>query len=155
MKKFLFIITTFLFVTITNAQTVVKSKFVDNTYIGVGTGVGAWLHPNCNGYENFGKSIHSISSLRLGKYITPIFGMELEGEVGMANRQTFVDHTNAGLNLLINMNNVIHGYKENPDFVEAVPFIGLGWRHTYGYVTNNIYSKAGVQVNFNVGKKEA
>lgn len=138
-----------------NAQTVMDSKFADNTYISVTTGAVGWLHPNCNGYSNFGKSISSVSGLRLGKYVTPILGFEIEGEVGMANRYTFVDHTLLNANMLFNMNNVFHSYKEIPDLVEFVPFLGFGWHHTYGYVNNNLASKFGMQVNFNLGKEKA
>lgn len=138
-----------------NAQTVMDSKFTDNTYISVTTGATGWLHPNCNGYSNFGKSISSVSGLRLGKYVTPILGFEIEGEVGMANRYTFVDHTLLNTNMLFNMNNVFHNYKEIPDLVEFVPFLGFGWHHTYGHVNNNLSSKFGMQVNFNLGKEKA
>ena len=116
-------------------------------------GVSAWLHPSHHGFDNFGESIKGIGSLRLGKFVTPILGFELEGEVGMANRDKFVDHTLVSANMLFNMNNVFHPYRGEPDLAEFVPFVGIGWHHTYGsMITNNIASKFGMQVNFNVGK---
>jgi outer membrane protein OmpA-like peptidoglycan-associated protein len=55
---------------------------------------------------------------------------------------------------MVNLNNAIHRYKGEPDRVEVVPFVGIGWHHTYGTVTNNIASKFGSQVNFNMGKEK-
>lgn len=137
------------------AETVEGSRFFDNTYIGLNSGVSAWLKPQSNGYENFGKSIQSVSSLRFGKMITPIIGVELEGEWGFANRITFVDHTNVGLNVLWNANNTFYGFKGVADKVEVVPFVGLGWHHTFGWVTNDLSGKGGVQLNINLGKTQA
>lgn len=155
MKKLLFLFVA-LFATITmSAQTLEKSNFFDNTYVGLNTGVSGWLHPTCNGFNDFGNSIKSLSSLRLGKVVTPILGFEIEGEVGMANQIKFVDHTTVGANMLFNLNNSFHPYRGEPDKVEFVPFMGLGWYHTYGVVTNNLASKFGMQVNFNVGEKKA
>lgn len=156
MKKFIFMLVA-MFATVTmSAQTVEKSKFFDNTYVGLNGGISAWLHPSHHGFDNFGESISGIGSLRLGKFVTPILGFELEGEVGMANRDKFVDHTLVSVNMLFNMNNVFHPYRGEPDFVEFVPFIGIGWHHTYGsMVTNNIASKFGMQVNFHLDKAKA
>lgn len=155
MKKIVSVLTAMLAVLSINGQTLEKSKFFDNTYIGLNTGVSGWLHPTCNNFDNFGKSIKSVSSLRIGKMITPILGIEIEGEVGMANQIKFVDHTTVGANMLFNLNNAFHPYRGEPDNVEFLPFIGLGWHHTYGIVTNNLASKFGMQINFNVDKKKA
>ena len=156
MKKFIFMLVA-MFATVTmSAQTVEKSKFLDNTYVGLNGGVSAWLHPSHHGFDNFGHSIRGIGSLRLGKFVTPILGFELEGEVGMANRDKFVDHTLVSINMLFNMNNVFHPYRGEPDWVEFVPFVGIGWHHTYGsMVSNNIASKFGMQVNFHLDKAKA
>lgn len=140
-----------------NAQTVEYSKFTDNFYVGVNTGAAGWLHPHTINHSTFLNSIHSVSGVRVGKYITPVVGFELDMEVGMANHNKFVDHTTFGGNLMINLNNAIHGYLGEPDKVEVVPFVGIGWHHTYGdksLVTNNIASKFGSQVNFNMGKEK-
>lgn len=156
MKKFIFMLVAMFAAVTMSAQTVEKSKFFDNTYLGVNGGVSAWLHPSHHGFDNFGESIKGIGSLRLGKFVTPILGFELEGEVGMANRDKFVDHTLVSANMLFNMNNVFHPYRGEPDLAEFVPFVGIGWHHTYGsMITNNIASKFGMQVNFNMGKAKA
>lgn len=156
MKKFIFMLVAMFAAVTMSAQTVEKSKFFDNTYVGLNGGVSAWLHPSHHGFDNFGESIRGIGSLRFGKFVTPILGFELEGEVGMANRDKFVDHTLVSANMLFNMNNAFHPYRGEPDFVEFVPFVGIGWHHTYGsMVTNNIASKFGMQANFHLDKAKA
>lgn len=155
MKKILLCFCMTLFAVITmSAQNLEKSKFFDNTFVGVNTGVSAALHPTCNGFDNFGNSIRSLSSVRIGKMITPILGFELEGEVGMADLTTFVDHTTVGGNMLINVNNIVHPYRGEADNFEFVPFVGVGWHHTYGVISNNMASKFGLQINHNFGKEK-
>ena len=153
MKKFIiFLMVMFASLSLT-AQTVEYSEKTDNIYVGVNTGVAAWLHPHTVYHSNFVRSSHIVSGVRVGKYVTPVVGFELEGQVGTANHDTFVDHIVLGGNLMVNANNFITGYKNGePDRVEIVPFVGIGWHHTYGTVTNNIASKFGSQVNFNMGK---
>lgn len=155
MKKFIFMLVA-MFATVTmSAQTVEKSKFFDNTYVSVSGGAFGWLHPTCHSYDNFGESLRGVGSLRLGKFVTPVLGLELDGEVGMANRGKFVDHTMIGANMLFNMNNTFHPYRGEPDGVEFVPFLGLGWYRMYDTKTDNLASKFGMQINFNLGEKKA
>lgn len=137
-----------------SAQTVVSSKLTDDVYVGINTGASMWLHPHTMGYDGHRDAIRSVSSLRVGKYLLPTVGFELEGQVGMANRDKFVDHLMLGGNLLFNVNNMVHKYKGEPDKFEFVPFVGIGWHHTYDVVTNNIASKMGMQVNYNFGKEK-
>lgn len=154
MKKLIFIMMV-MFTTISlSAQTVVSSKFFDNVYIGVNTGASMWIQPETMGYDGHRDAIRSLSSVRVGKYLTPIVGFELEGEVGMADRVKFVDHLLLNGNLLFNVNNMVHKYRGCPDKFEFVPFVGIGWYHTYDVVTNNIASKMGMQLNYNFGKNK-
>ena len=154
MRKLIFMLVAMMFATISmSAQTVVSSKLFDDVYVGVNTGASMWLHPHTMGYDDHKDAIRSVSSLRVGKYLTPVVGFELEGEVGMANHEKFVDHLMLGGNLMFNVNHMVHKYKGQPDRFEFVPFVGIGWFHTYDAVTNNISSKMGAQVNYNFGKK--
>lgn len=156
MKKILMFFIGLLTITGVYAQTVLSSNFVEDTYVGVNGGVFGYTKPTYQGYENFAKSLKGSASLRVGKYFTPSFGLELDGSVGMSNRSTFVDHTNVSLNALVNMNNLIHGYKGTCDKVEFVPFVGVGWFHTYGnLVSNNMSGKGGLQVNWNFDKNRS
>lgn len=153
MKKLIFTLVVTMITTFSlTAQTVVSSKLFDDVYVGVSTGGAAWLHPYDMNFDGFVNSMHSVSQVRLGKLITPTLGFELDGEVGMAYRSTFVDHLALGGNALFNVNNMVHKYKGNPDRVELVPFVGINWYHTYGDVSNNIGAKMGTYLNFNLGK---
>lgn len=154
MRKLIFMFVAMMFATLSlSAQTVTPSKWYDNVYVGLSAGTAAWLHPHDVGFNDFKHSSHVVSGLRLGKYVTPVVGFELEGEVGMAYHDRFVDHTTASGNLLFNLNNLVHKYKGKPDRIEFVTYAGLGWNRTYGNdVNHNISTEAGVQVNFNLGK---
>lgn len=155
MKKFIFITVMSLLTLSVSAQELEQSKFFDNTYVGVSTGVGAWLHPNKNGFNNFYDGIHSVSSIRVGKWFTPSVGGEFTYEFGANARPEFGHSSFTGANFMVNISNAIGGYKGEPRLVEVVPFIGGGWHHTHNLVTNNIAARAGSQVNFNMGKKKA
>lgn len=136
-------------------QTILPSSFIEDTYVSVSAGSFGWLQPQNNGYDNFLKSNRGIASLRFGKFINPVVGVEIDGTVGMANRTTFVDHTNVSFNGLVNLNNLFHGYCGKADKVEVVPFVGMGWIHRYDNVANNISAKGGIQFNWNISKNEA
>ena len=155
MKKFIFIMVMSMMTFAVSAQELEQSKFFDNTFIGVSTGAGAWLNPHLNGHDNFGDGIHSLSTVRLGKWFTPSVGGELTYEFGANVRPEFGHSSSAGANFLVNISNSIGGYKGEPRRVEVVPYFGGGWHHTHGQVTNNIVARAGSQVNFNMGKQKA
>jgi outer membrane protein OmpA-like peptidoglycan-associated protein len=155
MKKILFMFVA-LFATITSfAQTVTSSNIFENTYISVSGGGYGWINPTNNGYDNFIESVRPSASIRVGKFITPTFGFELDGSVGMANRDKFVENTNLSLNGLFNVTNMFTKYQGKPKSFEVVPFVGVGWLRTYGTVTNNMSSKGGIQFNWNLGKSDA
>jgi hypothetical protein len=155
MKKFLFFTVAILATMSIFAQTVTSSNIFENTYISVSGGGYGWVNPSNNGYDNFIKSVRPSASIRLGKYITPTFGLELDGSVGMANRDKFVENTTLSLNGLFNVTNMFSKYQGEPKTFEVVPFVGLGWIRTYGTVTNNMSSKGGIQFNWNLGNANA
>ena len=155
MKKLIFMIAMSMMTWSLSAQELVQSKFFDNTFIGVSSGVGAWLTPPKHGLDNFGDGIHNVSSVRVGKWFTPSVGGELTYEFGANARPEFGHSSFTGANFLVNISEAIGGYKGEPRRVEVVPFIGGGWHHTHGLITNNIAARAGSQVNFNMGKKKA
>ena len=156
MKKFLvFIIvcfTTFhLF-----AQTIVSSSALEDTYVSLNGGAFGWLKPQKHGHDNFVESLRGSASIRVGKFITPKVGVEIDGDFGMGNYSTFFSHSNVSVNGMFNVNNILHGYKGNPDILEVVPFVGIGWIHTFGdFVSNNLSGKSGVQLNWNFDKNKA
>lgn len=155
MKRFIFILVMSMMTFVASAQELVQSKILDNTFIGVNTGVGAWLHPHKNGHVDFLDGIHSISSVRVGKWFNPNVGGELTYEFGVNARPVYGHSSFAGANFLVNISNVIGGYKGEPRLVEVVPYFGGGWHHNHGSITNNIAARAGSQINFNMGQKKA
>ena len=131
-----------------NAQTVESSRFIDNTYITLKGGASALTHPGCNDYKNFGHSIQGQAALEFGKWITPKFGVGIEGTVGFDNGsrpwgventvgwfqgRNWVNHVDVLALAKFNMNNIIHGYKGYADKVEVVPTVGIGWTHGWVY----------------------
>lgn len=151
--------------------TVEGSRFFDNTYVGVNVG-GQVGMTNFTGHNNW--VVKPTGHVYVGKYLTPVFGLELNGDVyfhdSFSSRNTFVDATYVGLHGRVNLNNVFHKYKGYSDRVEFVPFAGLGWLHRYGtgfvegeqyqptqqqISQNSLATKMGIDVVFNLGETRA
>ncbi len=175
MKKFIFMMIAALMMTFSSAaqQTTVEgSKFFNNTYFGVSVG-GQVGMDDMTGHQNW--TVAPTGSLYFGKWLTPVFGLELNGDAlfhdGFNSRNRFVDATYVGLNGRVNLNNVFHVYRGLPDRVEVIPFVGLGWLHTYGNGTlvgghgnypssqaigeNALATKMGVDLAINLGASRA
>ena len=144
-----------MFTIVASAQELERAKFFDNTFVGVSTGVGAWLHPSCNNLDGFFDGAHNVSSVRVGKWFTPAVGGEFTYDFGVNARPNFDNSSLLGANFLVNISEAIGGFKGEPRLVEVVPFIGGGWHGTHGIETNNIAARGGSQVNFNMGKQKA
>lgn len=170
MKKFIFIFVMALMAMVNvNAQTLEPSRFIDNTYIGVRGGATALTHPTCvNGYEDWGHSIESAVSLEIGKWITPKFGLGIEGTTGIRNgskfgafqesnfAQRFNYVTVAALGKF-NLMNVFGGFKQRP--FEMVAAAGPMWVHgfykdhpAYSDGRNDLGVKFQMEFNFNLNE---
>lgn len=134
-----------------SAQTLKASKFTDNTYVGLS--IGANSHP-ANWFDN-DPVLGTMNSVRVGKWLTPISGLEVDGSVTFYDFYRHINYTTVGMNYLFNLNNAIHGWKGQVDFCEVVPFVGMAWMRNYDAVTNDLASKMGAQVNFNLGAAKA
>jgi outer membrane protein OmpA-like peptidoglycan-associated protein len=151
--------------------TVEGSKFFDNTYVGVSVGGQVGMN-DIIGHSNW--TVAPDANLYLGKWFTPIFGMELNGEAvfhdGFSTRNKFVDASYVGLNARLNLNNIFHKYRGESDRVEVIPFVGVGWLHAYGNGTvedkgnvptvqavgrNAFATKMGIDLSFNLGETKA
>ena len=164
MKKFIFMIMALVISTFTmSAQTVTSSKFTDNIYVGASVGTSGIVSPKYNGYGNFWDTMNFTTNLRIGKWITPKFLLELEGNVGFSNLDDdlgvlnldnkTVRTTDVLFNMGFNLNNIIHRYKGIPDKVEFVPVVGIGWTHNYGTTKDDIMTKGALQINTNLNDK--
>ena len=134
-----------------NAQIATENaKFFDNTYVGIEAGVQTPLNFN----SVF--PLNTVVGVKLGKEITPVVGIEVEGMVGFGDNfynygynttsqiwgpynlhkdshvNTFVKTTNVGMNGVINWSNLLFGYRGTPRFFEVKSNAGIGWLHYFG-----------------------
>ena len=135
-----------------NAQTAIqKSKLTDNIYIGLVAGASTPLDFN----STF--PLNSAAGLKVGKYLTPVFGIEAEG-IAIFNDNHFGDFhtgvkaTNVSVTNTINLSNAFAGYNGKPRTVEFKTNVGLGWLHTYGDVNNALTAKTALDVFINIGQ---
>ena len=156
MKKFLFTLVALFTMLSANAQIATEnSKLTDNIYVGVGGVVTTPLDFNSVFPLNAG------AGLKIGKNITPIFGLEAEGAVLFNDNNfgrwtpTFAKLTNVGLNGTINLNNLFVGYKGTPRTFEVSTNTGLGWMHYWNTSNNTLTAKTGLDLAFNLGAKKA
>lgn len=155
MKKILIIIALMLSCVSINAQTAIQtSKVFDNTYAGVTGGVMTPLDLN----STF--PLNSILGLKLGKEITPVVGVEIEGlavfnDNHFGDFHTGVKATNVDGALTLNLSNAFAGYSRKPRAVEFKTNTGLGWLHTYCYDANSLSAKTALDVIINFGRSRA
>lgn len=142
-----------------SAQTVEESKLTDNWYIGVNGGVNAKTT-----HTSIFKNINPSAGLRIGRNLTPVFGLAAEGEVYFNNKGseyrplgTFVKGINVSLLGTTNFSNWFGGYKGSPRVFEVIGVYGLGWGHAFhtasaeGMDENVLTSKLGLDFAFNFG----
>ena len=140
-----------------SAQTVEGSKPLDNVYIGVNGGV-ATKATGVKWMDN----LNANAGLRIGKWITPSFGLALDGSAYFSNKPwcstgTGVRASNVSLLGTVNFTNLFGGYPGEPRNFEVVGLYGLGWGRLYTSCrscyepTNKMTSKAGIDFTFNFG----
>jgi len=155
--------------------TVEGSKFTDNWFIGVQGGAMTMTTHN-----RWMSNLNPNAGLRIGKNITPIFGLVAEGNVyfndrsqevygvladGMVDSQrsrwnrisTFAKSINTNLLANVNLSNLFGGYKGEPRCFEVNALYGFGWWHYFGEKEgkNALTSKAALDFAFNLGKAKA
>ncbi|MBQ9186901.1 MAG: OmpA family protein [Prevotella sp.] len=175
MKKLFLMLAAATFAANVSAQTVEESKtFFDNWYIGVNAGVSA---PS-TGYKVFKNISLPEASLRIGRWITPVFGFAAEGTVNFGNKpeismydkvkgqwydnKTAVNNLRVSLLGTTNFSNWFAGYKGEPRTIEFIGVYGLGWQHVFGgykkkdgYKCNFWAAKLGMDIAFNLGAAKA
>lgn len=119
--------------------TVEGSKLTDNIYVGINGGVGVVTTHN-----KWMKNLMPNFGVRVGKNITPIFGIAIDGTAYMGLRQenplvgnsnvlsTGFKAVNTSVLGTVNFNNLICGYKGEPRAFEVTGLFGIGWFHTFG-----------------------
>jgi len=119
-----------------SAQSIEQSKFFDNWYIGINGGV-----QTKTTHVKWMKNMNPNAGLRIGKNITPVFGLAVEDNVYFSNKPftsigTAVRYSNLSLLGTVNFSNLFGGYKGEPRGFEIVGLYGIGWFHTFGTESN-------------------
>lgn len=111
------------------------NKFTDNWYIGVDAGVMSKTTHNA-----ILKNLNPNAGVRVGKWLTPAFGLALEGNAVLGNKVGGASYTDAdaikATQLLLlgqfNFSNWFCGYKGEPRNFEVIGNLGIGWLHNFG-----------------------
>lgn len=138
-----------------NAQekAVKTSKVTDNIFVSVNGG-GSWSLMNRD--SKFWNSVNPIGMVNVGRYITPVTGLQVSFEAGAREGgRCFFDHTNLTVDGLLNMSNLFSGYKGSPRTFEVVGVLGCGWFHTYGNVSNSASVKGAAEFIYNFDNNKA
>lgn len=152
------------------AQTVMESKNLDNWYVGLHAGVDAGVT-----HSPLLKSLNPLAGVRVGRWLTPVFGLAIEADAHFENKQahrygtclaTAVTSTNATLLGTTNVGNWIWGYRGQPRQWEVIAVYGFGWTHLFGtsnfrrkaqagdYRTNFLTWKMGIDLACNFGAEK-
>ena len=156
MKKFLFLFALLISAVVgVNAQTAYQSaKAFDNVSIGVTGGISSPL--DFNSVTPFNTNF----GIRLQKDFTPVIGVQVEGLAFVNGNHfandvnTWVKATNVGVNGVVNLSNLIGGYKGSPRSFEVSTVTGIGWLHKWDVADNYLSSKTGIDLAFNLGKEK-
>lgn len=124
-------------------RAVQQDKFFDQTYVGITAGYDAAIQP----WEGVGV----VNGLKVGKFITPVVGFEIEGQVFTDGLYKDLLTHRVGTNVLLNLN-YLGGYKGKRDRFEVLTVTGLGWQRNYTDYTNGMYTKFGLQLNYNLSQ---
>jgi outer membrane protein OmpA-like peptidoglycan-associated protein len=138
-----------------------QSNIFDNVYVGLNVGAG---YKTVDGGA-FWKNLNTTAGVRVGKWITPIWGVAVDGEAYFDNNPhpstgTFIKASNISMLSTMNLTNLINGYDGEPKMFEIIPIAGLGWGHVYGdripsVKSNYLTTKFGIDFAFDLGKKKA
>lgn len=154
-KKIILMLALFSAVVCANAQIATEnSNALDN--IGVGVTVGASTPLDFNSVFPLNPNV----GLKVTKDVTPTLGFQLEGLAILNDNhfndiKTAVKATNVGLNGVVNLTNLVNGYKGTPRTLELSTVTGLGWLHTWNTSVNNLSAKTGLDIALNLGKTKA
>ncbi len=159
-----------------SAQALMESKAGDNHYIGINGGVAT----KTTGHSWMGDLNWNVG-LRLGRWLTPTFGLAVESNVYFSNKPgqsigTGVRSMNTSGLVTLNFDNLFAGYAGEPRLFEVIGLFGLGWGHVFGHSidkydkdtfnsipgenrhrntrSNTITSKAAIDFAFNLGAQK-
>lgn len=155
MKKILSVLALGAAVMTANAQQAyVGNKFADNWSLGVvAGGVTKTTH------NAFWGGMRPTYGLELTKSLTPVFGLGIQAKVNnnTTGAKTAFDQVDAALLGKVNLFNLFAGYNGTPRLFEVEAAVGLGLGHNFGGMDdeNFMFSKYGLNFNFNLGESKA
>jgi outer membrane protein OmpA-like peptidoglycan-associated protein len=162
-KYFMMLAATMLTATMSAQNTAITAnKFGDNWYIGLNAGAAStpWLTEYDEGNAFKFKGFAPNASLRIGKNLTTVFGLALEGtayfkanQKSKLHTKTFVNATNVSLLGTFNLSNLFGTYMGEPRTFEVIALGGFGWMHAFGATpkTNLVTSKFAIDLALNLG----
>lgn len=166
-KYFTMLAATMLTATMSAQNTAITAnKFGDNWYMGLNAGAAStpWLTEYDEGNAFKFKGFAPNASLRIGKNLTTVFGLALEGtayfkanQKSKLHTKTFVNATNVSLLGTFNLSNLFGTYMGEPRTFEVIALGGFGWLHHFGGMSklNVVTSKFGVDFALNLGSAKA
>lgn len=166
-KYFMMLAATMLTATMSAQNTAITAnKFGDNWYMGINAGAAStpWLTEYDEGNAMKFKGFAPNVSLRVGKNLTTVFGLALEGtayfkanQKSKLHTKTFVNATNVSLLGTFNLSNLFGTYMGEPRTFEVIALGGFGWMHAYGSTpkTNLVTSKFAIDFALNLGADKA
>lgn len=161
MKKSLLLLAGVLGLGSLNAQTTEQyTKFRDNWSVGLNVGMVTPLT-----HSAFFKNARATMGLDINKQFSPVYGLTLENmwSINTFDSNAAFDASNLMLLHRVNLNNVFSRYKGKPCLFEVEAVGGFGWLHVndaYAAADGNkdgnwVSSKAGLNLNFNLGESKA
>ena len=163
MKKALLILLGTMGMASLSAQNLAGNKVRDNWSIGLNGGIVTPLT-----HSAFIKNARAVVGLDINKQLSPIYGLTLESNWTINTQspmtpyhsKTTFDAFNLMLLNRLNLNNIFCKYKGEPALFEVEAVGGIGWLRLLNYYTNqeganHLASKAGLNLNFNLGQKKA
>ena len=205
MKKVIFTLALVCAATAANAQqSLLTGEFTDNVYVGANLGV----NTNLAGNKVF--PLNPTFGLRVGKDITPVFGVNIEATTWFGSHAEKHDHVidgfnrfdtypmlgtarfayetpmgteyyeteaivkshghnfiralNLGINGTLNLTNLLNGYLGEPQQIELITQMGLGWGHVFSPSSSRqmvkkedrdvLTLKTGLNVAYNFGDEK-
>ena len=165
MKKLFLMLAAATFAANVSAQNtaITANKFGDNVYVGINAGMA--FTPTIEGDNALKfKGIAPNAGIRVGKNLTTVFGLALEGSVyALTNKKsamhnkTFVNATDIRLLGTFNLSNLFSGYPGEPRKFEVIALAGPGWMHTFGGASKNntVTAKFALDFALNLGAAKA
>lgn len=135
-----------------NAQTIENEGVFSHMNVGV---KGIASYSNLRNISDFSfNALNYGSAVELGKDITPITGISLEGIAMPKFENGFgLNRTDLFGNVKFNLMNLFGGYNGMPRVFETKLVGGIGWNHNFNSNNpNDIALQGGLEFDFNLGK---